>query len=109
MDTLEAQFNHIFERAKATSKTRRMDIPRESIRLAVRVAVNENTQQITVTIAKKQRRVSTGDELKYRKLCGVPDGAQRLPEQSSEQERRAEGEIEWFLIGFRWNEAVALS
>ena len=105
MDTLEAQFKHTFERAKATGETRRMEIPREGIRLAVRVAVDENTQQITVTIAKKQRRVSTGDELKYRKLCGVPEHAKRLPEQSSEQERRTEEEVEWFLIGFRWTEA----
>lgn len=107
MDTLEAQFKHTFERAKASGETRRMEIPREGIRLAVRVAVAENTQHITVTIGKKGRRVSTGDEIKYRKLCGIPERAKRLPEQSSEQERRTEGEAEWFLIGFRWAEATS--
>lgn len=106
MDTLEAQFNYILERAKATSETRRMEIAREGIRLAVRVTVDETTQHITLTIAKKGRRVSTGDELKYKKVCGVPDTAKRTPAQVGEQERRKENETEWFLVGYRWSEVT---
>jgi len=106
METLEAQFNYILERAKASGETRRMEIAREGIRLAVRGTVDETAQHITWTIAKKGRRVSTGDELKYKKLCRVPDTAKRTPTQMGEQERRTENETEWFLIGFRWSEAV---
>ncbi len=58
MDTLEAQFNYILERAKATGETRRMEIAREGIRLAVRVTVDETTQHTTLTIAKKLGRQS---------------------------------------------------
>ncbi len=45
-------------------------------------------------------------QLKYKRICGVPDTAERTPSQMGEQERRRESEAEWFLIGYRWTDGV---
>lgn len=106
MDALEAQYQHILDRASTTGEVRRLDIPRDGIRLAVRVTIDEQIRAITLTIARKGRRVGMGEETKYRKLCKVPANATRSPVQTSEQERRVEPDTEWFLIGYKWAEAM---
>lgn len=84
MDALEAQYQHILDRAAATGEVRRLDVPREGMRVAVRVTTNEQIRAITLTIARKGRRLGTGEEMKYRKLCKIPANATRSPAQTSE-------------------------
>jgi hypothetical protein len=93
----------IFREAKIQAQRTQTDRPlnlRGGARLVVRV--NENV--VTLTIARKAKKVGDTELITFKRDCAVPDNAIRFP-QEGQNTRDADGQT-WWYVAFRWSEGV---
>ncbi|MBK9713410.1 MAG: hypothetical protein IPO81_19220 [Kouleothrix sp.] len=86
MHTLATIVAELLRTARRSREDRHADLPKGA-RLAVRVEpLDESSEQITLTLARRNAHVGTAEEQAFRQACGVP--ADALRERADELARR---------------------
>jgi hypothetical protein len=100
MSKITTLYGHLLHQARATGRDQHAELLKGA-RLSVRAARG----QITLTIARKGKRVGDVELTTFRAHCGVPETALRWPEQGQDFiEREGAG---WWRVAFRWLETSA--
>jgi hypothetical protein len=68
-----------------------------------RIAVRVIAGRVTLTIARKIKRVGDVELETFKRDCGVPPGAVRWPADGG-QATRVEGGVTCYVLGFQWDE-----
>jgi hypothetical protein len=100
MSRITTLYSHLLQQARATGRDQHAELMKGA-RLSVRARANE----ITLTIARKGKRVGDVEMTTFRTHCGVPDSAIRWPEQGQDLAER-EG-VGWWRVAFKWLETPA--
>lgn len=104
MSNITRIFLHLLARATATGLDQRSDLP-GGASLAVRVEVFDGgARVVTLTIARVRVRVGSGEEVVFKRDCGVPPGAVRTPADPMLQAHKERGGRKFFVIGYSWVE-----
>jgi len=90
-------FLEMKRRAGETGEDRATDL-RGGARLAVRVRADV----ITLTISRKEKALGATEIETFKRDCGVPAGAERLPDVG--QRVRLRDGAQWHTITYRWRE-----
>jgi hypothetical protein len=90
-------YGHLLHQARATGRDQHAELLKGA-RLSVRIADG----QITLTIARKGKRVGDVEMTTFRTHCGVPDGAIRWPAEGQDLIER--DNVGWWRVAFRWLE-----
>ena len=69
-----------------------------------RIAVRVQGGVVTLTIARKTKRVGSVELETFKRDCGVPAGAVRWPADGGQATREAAG-VTWWCIAFQWEES----
>lgn len=96
MSKLSAIYQRLRSAALQSGYDQRHDLP-QGARLTVRVRDGVET----VTFARRGAVVGSTEEQTFKKHCGVPSGAERIPAEG-QQMRRDERGWAWHLVAYRW-------
>lgn len=69
-----------------------------------RLVVRVTGDIVTLTIARKTKRVGDRELITFKQHCGVPDSAIRFP-QEGQNPRESDG-ITWWYLAYRWREGA---
>lgn len=97
--SLSSIYTELHRQAARTGQDRAQDL-RGGARLAVRVQAGI----VTLTIARKAKKVGATEIEVFKRDCGVPNSAVRFPS-DAQGTREYEGSI-WYYITYRWAEGV---
>jgi hypothetical protein len=97
--SISAIYQELLRNAKRTGEDRRHDF-RGGARLAVRVRDNV----ITLTIARKIKRVGDTELLTFYRDCDVPRHATRWPANNEQATRTDDAGVTWYVLAFQWSE-----
>lgn len=95
--SLSNLYTELHRRAAASGEDRALDL-KGGARLAVRVQGNVTT----LTIARKEKPLGATEIETFKRDCGVPVGAERLPDAG--QRLRVRDGVTWHTISYRWAE-----
>jgi hypothetical protein len=95
--SLTSIYTELHRQAARTGTDRAQDLA-HGARLAVRVLEGV----VTLTIARKGKRLGATEIEVFKRDCGVPETAVRFP-QEGQQVREREG-AQWHAISYRWRE-----
>lgn len=87
----------LLRRARETGDDRATDL-KGGARLAVRV----RSDVITLTISRKEKALGASEVETFKRDCGVPAAAERLPD-AGQRQRMRDGAT-WHTITWRWRE-----
>lgn len=97
MSKITTLYSHLLHQARATGRDQHVELMK-----GARLSVRAEGTQITLTIARKGKRVGDTELVTFRNHCGVPDGAVRWPAEGQDLvEREGAG---WWRVAFRWLE-----
>lgn len=97
-------FLPLYRRALATGQDQRSDLA-GGASLVVRVEqFDDGSRVVTLTIARVRARVGAGEEVVFRRDCGVPPGAVRTPADPALQAHRERDGRRYFIVGYSWVE-----
>lgn len=92
----------LFREAKARAATTQTDRPL-NLKGGARLVVRVQGDVITLTIARKIKRVGDTELITFKRDCNVPSNAIRFPLEGQNQRTDAEGVL-WHYIAYRWRE-----
>jgi hypothetical protein len=95
--SLANMFIEMKRRARETGDDRATDL-KGGARLAVRV----RSDVITLTISRKEKALGATEVETFRRDCGIPATAERLPD-AGQRKRERDGAT-WHTITYRWRE-----